>query len=328
MYYLFIFQEREEYLMNVKYQKWESGKGLEEIQAKIYTEVSGLSARAEEIGPRNDNRGKEATRYALTEDGKPLAYITSDIIENEPGTALIGYPWSLKDCPREAKDKLFDELLEHLYGLQDINRIITAVVMGSKTHKEQIQYFKDRNFVETERNYRYNLDIDVLETAKRKVDAESARLTTRTAEEKDLPILVELAREDNYLRYAFPDEEGFTAYFREKVLKDGHCVLLFDGKKPVLSTAALRFKPDGRILRGEEERIIMRYTAIRPGYEFAWDRLVVELAKECKSSGMSDIPIRVSFGYEARGPVAMAVAKMQSNIELYEIFFGHQKSTE
>ena len=39
--------------MKVKYMKWESGQGLEEVQAKIYTEVSGLPARAEQIGPRN-----------------------------------------------------------------------------------------------------------------------------------------------------------------------------------------------------------------------------------------------------------------------------------
>jgi len=58
--------------MIVKYKKWESGKGLEEIQANIYTEISGLPAQAERIGPRNDERGEDATRYALTEDGKPL----------------------------------------------------------------------------------------------------------------------------------------------------------------------------------------------------------------------------------------------------------------
>ncbi|MBN2230996.1 MAG: hypothetical protein JW779_15530 [Candidatus Thorarchaeota archaeon] len=314
--------------MNVVYKKWEPGQGLEEVQAKIYTEVSGLPARAEQIGPRNDNRGKEATRYALTEDGKPLAYITSDIIDNVPGSALIGYPWSMNVCPTEVKNKLFNDLLDHLYSLDGINRIITAVVVGSKTKNEQIQFFKERGFIETERNYRYNLDMDVKETAKMKLDDDTETLTARAATEEDLHALVEIALIDNRLRYAFPNEEGFTAYFRDRVLKDGHCILLFDSDKPVAATAALRFRPDGSILRGEEDRIIMRFTAFHPGYEFAWDRLVVELAKECNASGMSDIPLRVSFGYESQDPTAMGVAKMQSNIELYEIFYVHQKESK
>ena len=311
--------------MNAIFKKWEPGQGLEEIQAKIYTNVSGLPARAEQIGPRNDERGKEATRYALSEDGEPLAYITSDILNNEPGTALIGYPWSLDTCPREVKDKLFDDLLKHLYTLDGINRVITAVVVGSKTKDEQIQYFEEHGFVETERNYRYNLDMDVNEYAEMKVDEKLAKLTARTARDEDISALVTLALADPRLRGAFPNEEGFTSYFRDRVLKDGHCVLLFDGTKLVAATAALRFKPDGSILRGEEERIIMRFTATLPRHEFTWQRLVIELAKECRSAGLNDIPIRVAFGYEAQGPVAMGVAAMQPNIELYEIFYAHQK---
>ncbi len=312
-------------MMKVEYKKWEPGQGLEEIQARIYTEVSGLPARAEEIGPRNDNRGKEATRYALTEVGTPLAYITSDILDDEPGSALIGYPWSLQNCPREVKDKLFNDLLEYLYNLEGINRIRTAVVADSKTKREQINYFEERGFIEAERNYRYNLDMDVNKTAEQKSDSESVKLTVRGATEKDIENLIDLALADNRLRYAFPDRSGFATYFGDRVLKDGHCILLFDGDKLVASTAALRFKPDGRILKGEEDRIIMRYTAFLPGYEFSWDRLAIELAKECKAAGMMEIPIRVTFGFEARGAVAMGVANMQPNIELYQIMYTHQR---
>jgi hypothetical protein len=311
--------------MKVVYRKWESGQGLEEIQAKIYTTVSGLPARAEEIGPRNDHRGKESTRYALTEDGKPLAYITSDISDTEPGRAHIGYPWSLPECPLEAKEKLFNDLLDHLYSLNGIRQVRTAVVTGSKTKKEQIQYFLDRGFTETERLYQYYLDMNVNETAAKDITGEEAILTARVATEDDIPALVELCLADTNLRNAFPNEEGFTTYFRERVLKDGHCVMLFDSDRPVMATAPLRFKPDGNLLRGDEDRYIMRFTASRPGYEYAWDRLVIELARECKAAGLTDFPIRTFFGYRATGPAAIGIAEMQFNIELAEIFYVHRK---
>ena len=66
--------------MNVIYKKWNSEEKLEEAQAKIYTGASGLPARPEEIKPRNDQRGEDSTRYALTKEGEPLAYVTSLIV--------------------------------------------------------------------------------------------------------------------------------------------------------------------------------------------------------------------------------------------------------
>jgi hypothetical protein len=311
--------------MKVIYKKWESGQGFEEMQAKIYNQVSGLPARAEEIGPRNNHRGKEATRYALKDDGKPLAYITSEILHGEPGRAHIGYPWSLPECPADVKDKLFDDLLNYLYSIDGIMQIRTAVVKASKTMKAQTEYFLDRGFIENERHYRYNLDMDVVETASREIIEETASLTARAATEKDIAALVELSNLDPYLRYEFPNEEGFVTYFKDRVLKDGHCIILYDQERPVMATAPLRFKPDGNFLKGDEDRYIMRFTASRPGYEYAWDRLVIELAKECNRAGLTDFPIRASFGYRASGPTAIGIAGLQSNIELVEIFYVHNR---
>ncbi len=315
--------------MKVEYKKWESGQGLEEIQAQIYTEVSGLPARAEQIGPRNDDRGKEATRYALTEDGKPLAYITSATDSDEPWRGFIGYPWSLKDCPREVKDKLFDDLLAHIYSIDGVKQVRTAVVVGSKTKKEQIEYFKEKGFVETERYYSYSKDLDIEKSAaidvKKKFDGKEAELTSRVATEDDIPALVELCLADSSIRGAFPTTEAFSAYFKDRVLKDGHCVMLFDGDKIVAASAPLKFAPDGNILKGDEERYIMRFTASRPGYEFSWNRLAIEVAKECKSAGMTDFPLRTSFGFRAQGAAAIGLAKMNPDMELNEIYFVHQK---
>jgi hypothetical protein len=315
--------------MKLQYKKWESGKGLEEIQANIYTEVSGLPARAEQIGPRNDERGEDATRYVLTEDGKPLAYVTSSASTDEPWRGFIGYPWSLKDCPAEAKDKIFSELMDHIYSKDGVNQIRTAVVIGSKTKKEQIKYFKEKGFVESERYYTYNTDLDIEKSAaidvKKKFEGKEAELTSKVATEEDIPTLVELCLADPHLRRAFPDEEAFTAYFKDRVLKDGHCVILFDGDKAVSASAPLRFAPDGNFLKGDEERFIMRFTAARPGYEFAWNRLAIEIAKECKAAGMTDLPLRAWFGFRAEGAAAVGLAKMNPKMELNEIFYTHRK---
>ncbi len=310
--------------MKVNYKKWESGQGLEEIQANIYTEVSGLPARAEEIGPRNDRRGKEATRYALTEDGKPLAYITSSISDSEPGRAHIGYPWSLPDCSEETKDILFNELMSDLYSRDDVTEIRTGVVLNSKTKKDQIKYFMKRGFIENERVFRYHADLDVVETSKKKIEGKSSEYKSKVATEDDVNTLVELCLSDDSINRAFPDAEAFGNYFRNRVLKDGHCVMLYDGDKVIAASAPLRHKPDGQFLSGDEERIIMRFTATSPGYSFVWDRLVAEIAKECKSAGWTDLPIRAGFGYRAEGAVAIGLAKMTSNLEPFEIFFVHK----
>jgi hypothetical protein len=210
-----------------------------------------------------------------------------------------------------------------------VKQVRTAVVVGSKTKKEQIKYFKEKGFVEAERYFTYSKDLDIEKSAaidiKKKFEGKEAELTSRVATEEDIPALVELCFADPTLRRAFPTEEAFSAYFKDRVLKDGHCVMLFDGDKLVSASAPLKFAPDGTILQGDEERYIMRFTAARPGYEFAWNRLAIELAKECKAAGMTDLPLRVWFGFRAQGAAAIGLAKMNPDIELNEIFYVHQK---
>lgn len=316
--------------MKVQYKKWESGKGLDEIQATIYEEVSGLPARGELIAARNDERGTDATRYALTEDGKPLAYVTSANDTDEPTRGFIGYPWSMKDCPVEAKDKIFNELMDHIYSKDGINQIRTTVLIGSKTKKEQIKYFKGKGFVESERYYTYSKDLDIEKSAainvEEKFKGKEAELKNKVATEEDIPALVELCLADPHLRSAFPDAEAFAGYFRDRVLKDGHCVMLSDDDKLVAASAPLRFEPDGNTLRGDEERYIMRFTATFPGYEYLWNRLAVEIAKECKAAEMTDFPLRVWFGFRAEGAAAIGLTKMNPDIELNSISYVHRRA--
>ena len=311
--------------MNVIYKKWNPDEGLEEIQAKIYTGVSGLPARPEDIKPRNIHRGEDATRYVLSKDGEALAYVTSWVNNENPEQGGIGYPWSFPECPADAKDKIFDELYTHLKKEKKLKEIRTGIVLTSKIAGEQIEFFEKRGFKEVERAYQFNRDLAVEELAKKNLEGKAASLTSRIATSDDIDLLVELTLSDQQLKNAFPDEEGFRNYFENRVLKDGHAVLVFDGDKAVAASAALRLEPDGSILLGDEERIIMRFTAIRPGYNHAWERLVVEFAKEMKNAGWSDIPIRIRFGFNAEGAVASGLAGITPELNEYEIFMAKEE---
>ncbi|MHA1907014.1 MAG: hypothetical protein ACW98Y_06955 [Candidatus Thorarchaeota archaeon] len=311
--------------MKIDYRKWEPNMGLEEIQAKIYTEVSGLPARADQIGPRNDQRGADATRYALTDDGAPLAYVTSYMDPSDSSRAGIGYPWAMPDCPKEAQDKIFNDLFSHLKEKDEINEIRTGIVVNSKVKSEMIEYFKAKGFVEYERAFQYNVDLDVKETAALKLTEDVAGFTSKVATESDIDTLVEVSLADQYLKNAFPSEEAFRDYFKDRVLKDGHAIIIFEDDKAIAASAPLRFQPDGAFLTGDEERIIMRFTAVRTGYEHAWHKLVVELAKECKSAGWTDLSIRVGIGFTAQGAAAVGLSRIQPEIEEYQIGYTFRK---
>lgn len=311
--------------MKIVYKNWETDQGLEEAQEKIYTTVSGLAARADQIRGRNIERGNEATKYALTEEGEPLAYVTSYEYGDDTNRVGIGYPWSMEDCPTEAKEKIFNELMAHLKAKEGVGEIRTSVVSASKIKGEMVEFFEKNGFTEVERGYRYTIDLDVVETSKSEATSAAGNLTGRVATEEDIDILYEVSMADDFTNRAFPNEEAWRAYFKDRVLKDGHAVIVFDGDKAVAASAPLRYKPDGVFLSGDEDRIIMRFTSIRNGYTDVWHRLVVEIAKECKSAGWTDIPIRVGYGYTASGPTAIGMAQLKSEIEEYDIGFAFKK---
>ncbi len=310
--------------MNVVYKKWNPDEKLEEVQAKIYTEVSGLPARPEEIKPRNINRGEDSTRYVLSKEGEPLAYVTSWINDENPTEGGIGYPWSMKDCPEEAKLKIFDELFTHLKEEKKLKEINTGIVLNSKIYKDQIKFFKERGFEEYERAYRYMKDLDVEELATKKLEGEPAKLKSRIATKDDVDALIEICLSDPQLKRAFPDEEGFRNYFENRVLPQGNAIMLLDGNTVVAASAVLKMEPRGSFLIGDEERYIMRFTAIRPGYRYAWTRLAVEIAKDMKNSGIKDTPLRVGFGFSSDGAIATGVAGIDSNLDEFEIFMKYK----
>ena len=310
--------------MKVEYKNWESGKNYEEVQAKIYTEVSGIPANPEQIGPRNDGRGVDATRYAFTEDGEPLAYITSDVVDENQGRVLVGYPWSLPGCPIEVKNKLLNDMIDHLKKQESTHTIVTSVVLESKTKDDQLAYFKERGFVEDESGFAFNKDFDVEKISTDKFDGPAGALKAKVATDDDLDALIALTKEDPRMSTAFPNDDAYEPYFKDRVLKDGHAVILFDGETAVAASAPLLFKPDGRILQGDEDRVIMRFTSIKPGHNYAWQRLLVEVAKGAKDAGWNKTPIRVGFGFSSQDPLAVSIASTIPEIVQYSTNFVYR----
>jgi hypothetical protein len=311
--------------MKVVYTHWKPEQGLEELQAKIYTTISGLPATAEQIRERNLSRSPEMTRYALTGDGKPLAYTTARDSTSRPGVTYIGYPWAMKGCPAKVQEKIFTELFEYLKRRKQTTVISTTLVYSSKIFDEQLRFFKEKGFEESEGLYRYNLDYDVKEASKMKVTGDIRSFESRLATAEDVELLVELCQSDPYIKRAFPSENAMRTYFKERVLKAGHAVLISKGETVVAASAPLRFKPEGILLTGKDEKIIMRFTAIRPGYHQAWKRLLIEVAKECVAAGWMDAPIRVTFSFTTGANTAAGLAAIRPEIEAFEVILTYQK---
>jgi hypothetical protein len=313
--------------LKVVYRHWEPDQGLEEIQAKIYSKASGLPARAEQIRARNLSRDPKMTRYALTEDGEPLAYITSRDSSSERGRVYIGYPWTMPAAPTEVQETLFDELFGFLKKRKNTEEIATTVVFTAKIADKQLAYWREKGFVEEERLYRYQLDFDFNEIRKWKLSNELIAYTSREATIKDLRYLYEVSQVDPLLTNEFETEEARESYFKDRVLKDGHAVLLFDEDKVIAASAPLRIEPDQLFLLGAEPRVLMRFTAIRPGYEHVWKRLVFEVAKEVKKAGWTETPLRVTFYFRTNAPLAKIMSEMRPELEMFEVILKKPQST-
>ncbi|MHA2212298.1 MAG: hypothetical protein ACW992_03945, partial [Candidatus Thorarchaeota archaeon] len=111
----------------------------------------------------------------------------------------------------------------------------------------------------------------------------------------------------------------------DRVLKDGHAIIVSNGDQAVAASALLRYQPDGLYLRSKEERIIMRFTANNPEHPDAWNKLVIELAKEAKAAGWSDVPLRLSFYFRTGDPNAARMASLQEEIIEFERILLYQE---
>ncbi len=310
--------------MKVIYRHYEPEQKLEEIRAKIYTTASGLPATADQIRVQALNSDPKLMRFAFTEKEDPLAYISASGSDSQPWTIGMGYPWSLPGCPSNVQDKIFKDLVNYIKRNEKIQEITTGVALSSKIADEQIRFFKEKGFTEKERVFLYSLDYDITEVSQWKLTKDLHLYRSRVATRKDVNQLIEICQSDPNVRNAFPTQEAWKSYFEDRVLKDGHAVMVFKGKQVIAASAPLRFTPDGIFLRGDEERIIMRFRAVRPGYQDAWKRLLIELAKETVVAGWTDLPLRESIFFSTNSLTTTILAKQHPDIEETQIILSYQ----
>lgn len=148
--------------MKVIYWEYEPNQGLEELQAKIYSEVTGRPASGEEIRIRYKDQKKDpkTTLYALTEDNALLAYVQATDSTSHIGRTHISYPCALPACPVKTQEKIFDEVLVYLLQREQTVEITAPLVLDVEGIEERIKFFEKKGFSEKERLYYYSYDKD------------------------------------------------------------------------------------------------------------------------------------------------------------------------
>ncbi|MFX0051481.1 MAG: hypothetical protein ACFFAJ_16980 [Candidatus Hodarchaeota archaeon] len=275
--------------MDVQYCYYEKDQGLEELQVKIFNynmralKTPDQVARAEEIKERyeRENPDSKQIRFALTKDGKPLAYIQSRF--SKENKVAIGYPWAMPECPKNVQEKLFDEMLSYLIKRRpkEINYWLYY------KWEKQIDFFKRKHFVRKIKGIKYEFEIDKTS----RINLPDSIFTSRLATEEDLDSLIEISLLDEDMGNAGFTKNWLRKYFTDKVLPDGKCVLVFDQDAQIVCASA-PLKQHNEI---EGDYIILRFAATRPGYEEAWRVLINRIAKICVETGWIDTGPLVVF---------------------------------
>ncbi len=308
--------------MKLIYQHYEPNQGLEEKQAKVYTEVSGLPADAEEIKRRfkGEKRDPLSARYVLTEDNKLLAYVQTSRWVARPGTYIISYPWALLDCPPEAQEKIFDELVTWLKDTIHPQVIAGEVVFDTPTTDERSVFFQRKGFIEKEHLYVNSVDLDLNEISNWEMTDEIASYSCKFGTAEDLDQIIEVCHADNYMRDVYPSVEEAKYYIESTFLKDDHNKLILKDNQIVSVGLPYRRK----LTRGKDKglEIISLTSATRLNHPPAWKRLLIEVAKDCLKSGWQNLPLRIStlfFGYSMN---AIHLAQLQDTIEDIAVLYA------
>lgn len=310
--------------MKVIYRHYEPDQGLENLQAKIYSEVTGRPASGEDIKARYKDQEKDpkTTLYALTEDGAPLAYVQATDSTSHIGRTHISYPWALPACSVEVQEKIFDEVLTYLQQRKQTLEITAPLVLDVEGVEERIEFFTNKDFSEKERLYFYSHDFEIDEICRWKISEELQSYSSRAATQEDLEKLIELCKADP--NWQFLTREVATNYFKTKVLKDGFTVLIFHNNQIVATGAILRVRPGITVLSGEEERILLRFSAVRPRFHDVWKLMLIELAKKCVDLSWAGIPLRVNFRFYASSTIAVNLAKLLSEFNDFEVLLAYK----
>jgi hypothetical protein len=311
--------------MKIIFCHYEPNQGLDEIQDQIFTEVSGLPSytRLRHEGS-SSSKDPKLSRFALTEEGRPLAYVIARESRSHTGRIYIFYPYTLPDCPPEAQERIFDELLEYIKKNKKSSEIASAVIQRSKIAEKQLEFIRSKGFFEKERVYFYNVDYDVDEVSEWMVQGE-AGYSSRPARSDDLEMLVDLCQADLKMGALFSDREACERHMRDRILQEGLTLLVFHEERLIAATYMIRAKPGSYNLSGDEERVLLGFVATRLGFPDAWKLLLVEAARACRGAGWSDVPLRLRFYFFTRLPIATYLADMRPELEPFEVILEHRE---
>jgi hypothetical protein len=270
--------------MNVIYKTYEPDSGFDEYQAQIYNnhlkrnpQTSFKTVTAAKIKERVafEKKDPKLIRYALREDGTPLAYIQASI---DGKTTWIGYPWAFEACPKEIQEKLYQDLFAYITEQYPENEIVIGYF--STSWEIQKQFALEKGYKLNDTAYFYTLDPE-------KVQLEIPEgYSTKVGTLDDLDTVIALSKADPDLTNAFPSDEAREHYFKNRVLADGNLILVFKNNKLVAASAPLR---------GFYVGYMFRFMAILPDFEEAWKILTVTMAKHCIDLGWTEKIMITSF---------------------------------
>jgi hypothetical protein len=269
--------------MEVEYRKFQPNEGLEELQAEIY--VNGLTRIpdleypvppveevVQQIKERNENDPPDinAMRYALTKDGKPLAYVQSHVA-NRLNATEISYPHAMENCPPEVQNQLFTDVLEYIKERDkdkgEDHIIIAGGVYNSK-RKTEIEFLKSHGFKVDRKYITYRYKPDPIEfEGEEKFTVRKGDLNNKD----DFATLMDLGQVDETAVAAFPKEENLKRFYENIQNRPLKVIMIFEEDLIVAS---------GAIRAEEGQNPTVQYTFYRPGYEPAWKLLMTKIAKK------------------------------------------------
>ena len=275
--------------MKVTYKYWKADAGLEKLQAEIYNANNPERQQPvteQEVVERFEREkiDPKTARYAFVNE-KAIAYIQARDYP-DPKETHLGYPWALPECPEEVQDKLFDEMLSYL-KTRDVGFDIR--INAYIRQKKNLKFIKGKKSLkEISQNLRHEFDVKQIS----QLTPDERDYKFRKATMEDVDILVQLIKEDGRYTGQFSGDEDIAKYFSERVLPANHCFLVFREEKLVMATAPLVAPRPG----DSEERLFLRFHSFLPDNETALKPLLIQVGKECVSTGMDSKNLSIFEG--------------------------------
>lgn len=292
----------------VRYETYEQGKGYPDIQARIYNRNTGSKVTGKEIELRIKKEKKDPNllRYAFDANGNPLAYIQASQVSSS--VFYLGFPWGVPECPSDVQEKMFSDMMDYLKTKNP-----TKIQYWIKADWEKpIEFFKSKGFEMKIRGLDFYFDTVTLS---RIILEDDTGYSARLATKEDLELLLEIGSVDEGFKSAGLKADFLRDYFTNKVLADGHCILVFKDDKIVCTSAPL---PELNV--DSPSFVFLRFSATRPGYEEGWPLLVIEIAKECVNTGWRQpLQVNVEDGTKKAEILRRFSPKERESFHLFEL---------